>query len=135
MVQVTCSIGGDEIENNFLCCAERRMIKMKLWELSKKGHRLHKFSTWLHRTCGTMKIFRHSGTMVSLPCVMCRKVIEKYRIDWVAFDGNTWVRGYDDPPSKPTSKQRNVLFKNSSSSRDPEPFSNCSRPSSAVLCA
>jgi hypothetical protein len=111
---VVCSIGNTEIENNFLCCAERRMIKMKLWELSKKGHGIYKFPTWLHRTHGKMKISRPSGTMVSLPCVMCRKVIEKYRIDWIAFDGTSWVHGYEAPVARPTSKQRNILFAKSS---------------------
>lgn len=51
---------------------------------------------------------RADGTVgISLPCVLCRKEIEKSQIRWVAHDGEKWVYSDRDslPKSRPTSKQ------------------------------
>lgn len=48
----------------------------------------------------------------SIPCVLCRRAIEKNKIRWVAFDGEKWVdseKSDNLPISKPTSKQTRVL--------------------------
>jgi hypothetical protein len=48
----------------------------------------------------------------SLPCVICRKMIEKYNIQWTAYTGKDWVNSnsYEPlPESKPTNKQRRYM--------------------------
>ena len=64
-----------------------------------------------------MVIYRHLhiGTPgISIPCVICRKAVEKYKINWIAYDGTRWVNSEKTeniPKSKPTSKQkRNLKF-------------------------
>ena len=49
---------------------------------------------------------------ISLPCVICRKMIEKYNIQWTAYTGEEWVKSnsYEPvPESKPTNKQRRYM--------------------------
>ena len=54
----------------------------------------------------------------ALPCVLCRKSLEKYKIKWIACVGEAsvgeenWVSSMNPetlPKSKPTHKQRRVL--------------------------
>ena len=107
---VTCFWGTNEITNTCHCCAERRMVTQQLRILSKKGLGLYDFPTWLHRKYGTIHIerLRDDGTPgCSIPCVLCRKVLDKYRIKWTAFDGTDWVG--DKAISRPTNKQKFLL--------------------------
>lgn len=111
---VTCTFGDVEIQNDCLCCAERKMITRLLRSLSKKGLNINEFPAWLNRKYGTMYItrLRHDGILGrSIPCVMCRKVIEKYKIKWAAYDGTTWLHSCRDivPDSQPTNKQRFLM--------------------------
>jgi hypothetical protein len=100
------------VENDCLCCAERKMIKHMLRTCCKKGFDMSEFPHWLHRKYGTMVIYRlrNDGLMgISLPCVLCRKSIEKYKIQWTAFDGFEWIHSLQSdniPKSRPTNKQR-----------------------------
>jgi hypothetical protein len=100
------------VENDCLCCAERKMIKHMLRTCCKKGFDMSEFPHWLHRKYGTMVIYRlrNDGVMgISLPCVLCRKSIEKYKIQWTAFDGVEWIHSLQSdnvPKSRPTNKQR-----------------------------
>ncbi len=96
------------------CCSERKLLRMYLEEFRRKGIDLNQFPRWLHRKYGNLIIWRprKDGVMgTSLPCVVCRKAIEKYRIQWVAYDGDKWIHSnHDDPPqSKPTHKQRKLM--------------------------
>lgn len=103
------------IFNDCHCCAERKLIKQLLHTCTKKGLRLHNFPRWLHRTHGDLVVWRprKDGVIgVSIPCVLCRKEIEKYHIQWTAFTGEKWVhsnRDLDVPKSIPTHKQRRWL--------------------------
>ncbi len=47
----------------------------------------------------------------SMPCVMCRKAVEKYKIQWVAYTGEKWLHSNQDemPKSRPTNKQRRKM--------------------------
>jgi len=110
---VSCYIGKTSVvENDCLCCAERKMIRHMLRTCCKKGYDMSSFPRWLHRKYGTMVIYRlrKDGVMgISLPCVLCRKIIEKYKIQWVAFDGTHWINSLQSdnvPKSRPTNKQR-----------------------------
>jgi hypothetical protein len=52
------------------------------------------------------------GDAVSLPCVICRKVIEKLDIRWMAHDGERWIHSKKTeclPISLPTAKQKRNL--------------------------
>jgi hypothetical protein len=83
-----------------------------LRECTKKGFRVHDFPKWLHRKYGDLVVWRprKDGVIgVSIPCVLCRKEIEKFNIQWMAFTGETWVhsnRDPDVPKSFPTHKQK-----------------------------
>jgi hypothetical protein len=79
----------------------------------------HNFAKWLHRKHGTLVIWRHrkDGVMGNaLPCVICRKAMEKYNIQWIAGIGgdDKWVNSKNPenlPSSMPTNKQRRYIFK------------------------
>jgi hypothetical protein len=80
----------------------------------KSGNRPHKFTEWLHRKYGELVIIRENiyGDAVSLPCVLCRKVLDKLDIRWTAHDGTRWVHSKKSeyvPPSIPTNKQKRTL--------------------------
>lgn len=52
------------------------------------------------------------GDAVSLPCVLCRKVMERLDIRWTAHDGEKWVHSKKSeylPASVPTAKQKRNL--------------------------
>jgi hypothetical protein len=101
------------IISNSHMCAERQLIKQLYRECIKEGKKSHHFTHWIRRKYGHMVIYRESvqGDMISLPCVICRKMIEKYDIPWTAHDGDKWVSsssGVCMPVSRPTNKQIRV---------------------------
>lgn len=92
------------------CCAERRLLKILRHEFNKKRTCKDKFSEWLNRKYGRMVILRpraDGSVGISIPCVLCRKEIEKNKVKWVAHDGEKWVFSDKDktPISRPTAKQ------------------------------
>ena len=103
-----------ESKSDSTCCAERRLIKNLKRDFIKRGYKSHQFSSWVNRKHGTLVISRETsyGDGISLPCVLCRKIIEKYDIKWIAYDGTKWINSYKDielPKSVPTNKQRRKL--------------------------
>lgn len=107
------SKGPTVISNNHMC-AERQLIKRLYRECLKKGYKPHQFTEWLHRKHGEMVIERKTvhGDAVSLPCVLCRKAMERLGICWAAHDGEQWVHSKKSiylPPSMPTAKQKRNL--------------------------
>ena len=105
---------GPEIISNNHMCAERQLIRRLYRECIKKGHKSHQFSDWLHRKYGHLIVYRRTihGDAISLPCVLCRKMIERYDICWVAHDGERWIHSKKTehlPPSMPTPKQKRLL--------------------------
>ena len=87
----------------------------KLMELSKrKGNSPAQFTTWTYRKFGEMTIRRDRGDGlmgISLPCIMCRKKLDRLKIPWRAHIYNQWVSSRDEnvPNSKPTNKQKSIL--------------------------
>jgi hypothetical protein len=87
----------------------------RLRELSRReGNSPAQFSTWTYRKYGEIVVTRlrrdgQPGT--SLPCVICRKALDKCHIPWRAHIDHLWVSSRDDdvPQSKPTNKQRLIL--------------------------
>jgi hypothetical protein len=101
-------------KSDSICCAERRLIKNLKHEFLKKGYKNHQFSSWMNRKHGALVICRETsyGDGISLPCVLCRKMIEKYNFKWIAYDGEKWVhscKSINIPKSRPTNKQVRVL--------------------------
>ena len=107
------SKGPEMISNNHMC-AERQLIRRLYRECLKKGYKSHQFTEWLHRKYGHLVITRRNtlGDAISLPCVLCRKMIERYDICWTAHDGHQWVHSKKSdqlPQSIPTAKQKRNL--------------------------
>tara|TARA_B110000858_G_C17631520_1_gene393712 strand:+ start:445 stop:801 length:357 start_codon:yes stop_codon:yes gene_type:complete len=107
------SKGPEMISNNHMC-AERQLIRRLYRECLKKGYKSHQFTEWLHRKYGHLVIMRRNtlGDAISLPCVLCRKMIERYDICWAAHDGHQWVHSKKSdqlPQSIPTAKQKRNL--------------------------
>ena len=103
-----------EVKSDNICCAERRLIRNLKHDFLKKGCKNHQFSSWVNRKHGALVICRETsyGDGISLPCVLCRKMIEKYKFKWIAYDGERWVhscRSVNIPKSRPTNKQVRVL--------------------------
>lgn len=56
----------------------------------------------------TVKRVLGDGNMgISLPCVMCRKALDRLCIQWRAHIGSTWFKSTDPdvPISRPTNRQ------------------------------
>lgn len=111
---ISCSLRGYFIGNTCHCCAERRALSL-LRELSKRrGNSPAQFVHWTYRKFGelTIRRERRDGKMgTSLPCVICRKTLDRINMPWKAHINEKWVSSRDDdvPPSKLTNKQRIVL--------------------------
>ena len=88
------------------------MIKTLKRVATRKGVPNYKLSKWIHRTQGVMVITRNrrcGDQGISLPCVLCRKALEKYKIHWSAMTNYGRVnseRSDDLPKSVPTGKQK-----------------------------
>jgi cytidine deaminase len=105
---------GPVVMSNNHMCAERQLIRRLYRECLKKGYKPHQFTEWLHRKHGELIIERRNihGDAVSLPCVLCRKAMERFDIHWAAHDGTRWVHSKKSeylPPSIPTAKQKRML--------------------------
>lgn len=92
------------------------MISLLMEYSRRAGVPKARFSHWTKRKYGTLIIQRvrkdgQPGT--SMPCVVCRKVLDRTRIQWTAHVNATWVRSTDDdvPVSKPTNKQKSLWAK------------------------
>ncbi len=110
---VTCETTKNEvcIGNTPHMCAERRYIQYMKYKSRIEGVQPSGFSHWLHRKAGKLTILRirYDGSHgTSVPCVFCRKVLDRECIDWVAHIGDNWVSNRDEeaPVSKLTQKQR-----------------------------
>lgn len=68
----------------------------------------HNVIHWIRRKYGEWTVQRFVGEQeaTSLPCVLCRKVLDKMHIRWTAFYDSRTVTWEDAPPSKPTHRQR-----------------------------
>lgn len=87
------------------------MIRGLQLQASRQGVGAAQFSAWVHRKYGDFVVQRvlHDGAYgTSLPCVICRKALDRMCIQWRAHIGPRWVRSTDAnvPRSRPTNKQR-----------------------------
>ena len=98
-------------------CAERNLIRELRLEAGRQGVHSWCLARWFHRKYGDLIIFRKlgNGSMgTSLPCVICRKALDRMALQWRAHIGQRWVRStdLDVPDSRPTNRQYRV-WKNS----------------------
>ena len=116
MVMITCETSKKEfvVGNTPHLCAERRLLQFMKHRSRIEGVKPAGFSHWLHRKSGKLIISRvrcdgNLGT--SIPCIFCRKVLDRSCIDWKAHIGNKWFSSNDAvvPVSKLTQKQIGIL--------------------------
>jgi hypothetical protein len=92
-------------------CAERNLIRELMLEAGRQGVHSSCLARWIHRKYGDLIVVRQLGNGdmgTSLPCVVCRKVLDRMAIQWRAHIGPKWIRSTDPdvPESRPTHKQR-----------------------------
>ena len=100
--------------SNCSCCAERRLIARLQHQAKREGVSPARFVSWSYRKFGPIVVqrTRKDGLPgISLPCVICRKALDRLRMPWMAHVNDRWYHSTDDdiPPSKPTNKQRTML--------------------------
>jgi hypothetical protein len=86
------------------------MVAFMREQSRREGVPRARFIHWTQRKFGPLVIQRvrkdgQPGT--SLPCVVCRKTLDRMRMPWRAHIDAEWVTHENAPPSKPTTKQRN----------------------------
>lgn len=111
MIKCSSSKCSTEVGNTTHMCAERRFIEMMRHRAQINGVPPSKFPHWLHMKVGSLIVVREKsdGNLgTSLPCILCRKVLDRSNIQWSAHIGDHWVSSSDDvvPKSKFTNKQR-----------------------------
>jgi len=108
---VICSVNSRLAASDCRVCAERKLIRVLLAQATRAGVQPAYYSSWIHRKHGDLIVCRtlHDGNPgISLPCVICRKALDRWAIQWRAHIGRDWVRSTDLnlPQSKPTNKQK-----------------------------
>lgn len=105
-----------EVGNTTHMCAERRFISMMKHKAQINGVPPSRFPHWLHMKVGSLIVIREKsdGNLgTSLPCILCRKILDRENIQWSAHVGNQWFSStdIDVPDSKFTNKQRGYFYK------------------------
>ena len=109
--KVVCSTHrSDSTPNTCRRCAERNLLRKFVLEANRQGVHSACLAHWIHRKYGDFIVRRdlvNGGMGTSLPCVVCRKTLDRLAIQWRAHIGPRWVRSTDPdvPESKPTHKQ------------------------------
>lgn len=116
-MMIVCETSKSElyVPNTPHMCAERRLLQYLRHVSRRHGIHPSAFSHWVNRKVGELVIKRIKcdGNMgTSIPCVCCRKVLDRGCIRWRAHIGETWISSNDDvlPVSKPTQKQRGIFL-------------------------
>jgi len=91
-------------------CAERRFLNLLRHKAFIAGVSPSRFPHWLHKKIGNLIVIREKfdgelGT--SIPCILCRKILERGHIQWSAHIADVWYKSVDEkvPLSKFTHKQ------------------------------
>lgn len=113
LVECFTARGGFAAQNNAWRCAERVLISRLVTDARQKGVATAKMGEYLRRKHGPLRVERRLGDGsegVSLPCVRCRKELDKYGLRWSAIvecDGHlVETTNSEAPPSKSTSGQK-----------------------------
>jgi hypothetical protein len=105
MVMIQCESSRSSIGfgNTVHMCAERRLIRFMKHRARIEGVTSSGFYHWFHRKIGRVVIWRrlfHGGMGTSVPCIICRKVMDRGLIDWEAHIGTSWHSSRDSSPPK-----------------------------------
>ena len=92
------------------------MIAFLKEQSRRAGVHRARFVHWTKKKYGPLVIkrVRRDGQMgTSLPCIVCRKVLDRLHMPWVAHIDTQWVKSTDQnvPKSKPTHKQKTLWEK------------------------
>jgi hypothetical protein len=104
------------VSNDCHCCAERKLIRSLKLECNRKGVPIYNLGSYFHRKYGELVIHRPRRDGIDgkcLPCVLCRREMDRYGLKWIAYDGEKWVhsaRTVDIPKGHLTSRQKNIIF-------------------------
>lgn len=111
VVCLTHRNGSEPTFNSCIRCAERNLLRKLILEASRQGVHSACIARWIHRKYGDFIVVREldDGSLgTSLPCVVCRKTLDRLSVQWRAHIGSKWVRSTDPdvPESRPTHKQK-----------------------------
>lgn len=111
MRTVLCELAnGVVVQNNVRTCAERRAIELLKQRALRKGVSAHNVWRFLYRAlnfCVITRRQKNEQLSISLPCVCCRRQLDRLGVRWSACDreGN-FVTDDNAPPALKTSRQR-----------------------------
>jgi len=112
---VTCtSDSGLTVPCNTNVCAERRLVAALRRSAYVHGVPKHSVAKWVRRRAGTLTVERRTSDgaqACSLPCILCRRVLDAFDLRWraTAWDGTVVTRD-EAPPPRFTHRQRNTMF-------------------------
>lgn len=115
---VYAEAGGIQATNTYRCCAERNVLDKWIRLAVKRGVAAHAIISWIRRkTGGTIVVKRYlfdNSLGCSVPCVFCRREIEKYDlvVTCTGRSGDKFEGRINDPefpPSVLTLGQRRML--------------------------
>ena len=116
MRTVFCSTSaGVCVPCNQKLCAERRLVEHLKHQAAVAGVQRHSVARWVRRRAGTLRIERFDASgksACSLPCILCRRVLDALGLRWIALtrDGQM-VTESDAPQSELTRKQKMIFCK------------------------
>lgn len=100
---VYAEAGGIEALSTHRCCAERNVLDKWIRLASKQGVRHHSVVAWVKRKSGGIvsvkRILRDNTPGCCLPCIFCRKELEKYDmvVHCTLLTGDVFEGKLDDP--------------------------------------
>jgi hypothetical protein len=133
MVMIQCESSRSSVGfgNTVHMCAERRLIHFMKHRARIEGVSPSGFYHWFHRKIGRVVIWRmyqDGGMGTSVPCILCRKIMDRGLIDWNAHIGTSWHSNRDlsPPKSKFTFKQMKSINPNLIPPKAPRKLRICS---------
>ena len=105
---------GLSVPCNGKLCAERRLVASLCRSAAEAGVPRHRVRLWVRRKAGILTVSRTTRDgepACSLPCILCRQVLDAFDLRWkaTAWDGAIVTRDEAPPPTF-TQRQRNTIF-------------------------
>jgi hypothetical protein len=103
---------GPTVINDCHCCAERKMLKTLEMKCIRQGVHFSKIPHWIHRKYGDFVIERvlYGGEYgTSIPCVICRKALERFCVQWRAHIGDMWFKSTDPEVPRSSSNTKTKI--------------------------
>jgi hypothetical protein len=110
---VECHAGNLSASSNTSLCAERRLLEKISSHALRKGVARAAIAHWISRHFGHWRIERalsDGSHGFSLPCIFCRRALDRMHVRWVAFaESGTPIWWDNAPESLPTRRQMKLL--------------------------